>query len=246
MESETPTSVMVVDGRAQLVLPGDGVGNPTTIPLASLPEAFVTWQRESRRVLFASLLATTDRVRHFQAHLPVVVTHRQDGDFPFHTANKGMGLLPTAEYLGYYVERFRRLLDGRSTDAWPETLKERIALMDSLYAAPERLDRRCVGSLEIFQGQTFRNILGDPRVSLHYTGDGPEYPSFQVNAVAEIMHPGDLRFEFLYWARQLFERDYFHIQQPAYPLGYVFWASEVFDKTPQGAGGRASVGRRIA
>ena len=49
---------------------------------------------------------------------------------------------------------------------------------------------------------------------------------------------GTSRYEFLYWARQLFEHDSFHIQQPAYPSGYVFWVSEVFDKSPADGGGR--------
>ena len=110
--------------------------------------------------------------------------------------------------------------------------------MSSIYSAPERLDRRCLGTLEIFQGQTFKNIRQDARVSLHYTGVGPDYPSFQINAVAEIVEPGDARFEYLYWARQLFEHDSFHIQQPAYPSGYVFWLGEVFDKSSKGAAGK--------
>lgn len=114
--------------------------------------------------------------------------------------------------------------------------------MDSFYSAPERLELGCLGSLEIFQGQTFQNILLDPRVSLHYTGEGPDYPGFQINAIAEMVHSGNPRFEFLHWARQLFERDSFHIQQPAYPLGYLFWVSEVYDKSPISG----TAGRRIA
>jgi hypothetical protein len=35
-------------------------------------------------------------------------------------------------------------------------------------------------------------------------------------AVAPTLEPGDPHFEFLYWARQLFEHNALHIQQPAY------------------------------
>lgn len=238
MKSYWQSTIAVVDSHIELIASGAGFMNSTVVPLSRLPEPFVKWQLEARRVLFSSHMATADRVRRFQAHLPVLVTRSADGAFPFHTANKGTGLLPTEEWLGFYTGQFKRLLKERDRETWGDTLRERIALMDSMYSAPERLELRCLGSLEIFQGQSFRNILRDPRVSLHYTGEGPDYPSFQVNAIAEVVGPGDARYDFLYWARQLFEHDSFHIQQPAYPSGYVFWVSEVFDKSPADGGGR--------
>ncbi|MBI2318952.1 MAG: hypothetical protein HYU75_18655, partial [Betaproteobacteria bacterium] len=126
---------------------------PDGIPVTRLPEAFVQWQLKARRVLFTSHMATIERVRRFQAHLPVLVSRRQDGTFPFHTANKGTGLLPAPEYLEPYTEQFKKLLKQRDQAAWRSTLQERIALMDSFYSSPERLDLRGLGSLEIFQGQ---------------------------------------------------------------------------------------------
>jgi hypothetical protein len=51
-------------------------------------------------------------------------------------------------------------------------------------------------------------------------------------AVAQTLEPGDPHFKFLYWARQLFEHDAFRIQQLACPHGYLFWVSEVYDKSP--------------
>ncbi len=35
--------------------------------------------------------------------------------------------------------------------------------------------------------------------------------------------------------RQLFEYNAFHVQQPAYPSGYLFRISEVFEKSPLAA-----------
>lgn len=191
-------SVTVTDSRAKLSLQDDGRVAQTSIPLTRLPEAFIRWQLEARRVLFSSHMATVERVRRFQAHLPVLVSKRPYGAFPFHTANKGTGLLPLPEFLAQYTSEFRRLLAERDQDTWRESLKDRIALMDSLYSAPDRLDLRCLGSLEIFQGQTYQNVLKDPRVCMHYTGEGPDYPSFQINAVAEVIGPGEPRYEFLY------------------------------------------------
>lgn len=238
MKREKLASIRVMDSQAELVLPTSRPQDLTTIRLTKLPDSFIQWQLESRRTLFHSHMLSSGQVARFQAHLPVLVTRSANGAFPFHTANKGVGLLPTAEDLGYYIDQFKRLLKERSSKPWRETLKERITLMDSLYSAPERLDLGYMGSLEIFQGQSFQNILGDPRVSLQFTGGGPNYPSFQINAVAEVVYPGDLRFEFLYWARQLFEYDSFHIQQPSYPSGYIFWVCEVYDKSPAGGAGR--------
>lgn len=236
-----PASIAIDESRAELLLQDGGTLTQTYVPLTGLPEAFVRWQIEARRALFSGHAATIDRTRRFQAHLPVLVTRREDRIFPFHTANKGTGLLPADQWLSSYTEQFKGLLKKRGGDVWRETLKERIAATDSLYATPERLDLRCLGSLEIFQGQSYQNVLRDPRVSLHYTGEGPDYVSFQVNAVAEVVGPGDARYEFLYWARQLFEHDSFHVRQPAYRSGYVFWVGEVFDKSPV-----AGHGRRLA
>ncbi|MFN3974458.1 MAG: hypothetical protein ACK4K2_04160 [Dehalococcoidia bacterium] len=238
MTAVVGAQVRLVGPQIEVLSPEPNGKGPALFTLTSLPDAFLQWQLTSRRVLFSSHLATGDRVRRFQAHLPVVVTYSSHGVFPVHTANKGVGLLPRLEYLQPYIQAFKGLLAQVDKGTWQETLAQRIAMVDSLYSAPHRLDRRCLGSLEIFLGQTYRNILADPRVTLHYTGEGPNYPSFQVNAIAQVVYPGDPHFEFLYWARQLFEYDAFHIQQPAYPAGYLFWVCEVYDKSPSGGGGR--------
>jgi hypothetical protein len=48
----------------------------------------------------------------------------------------------------------------------------------------------------------------------------------------EPVEPEDPRFLFLRGMRLLFDVERFHIQQPEYPLGYVYHIREVFDKTP--------------
>lgn len=210
---------------------------PDEVPLTRLPASFMNWQLQSRGVLFSQHMAHGDGVTSFSAHLPVAVTRRSGGPFPFHTANKGTGLLPEERFLSEDTQALRQLVTKSAGRPSRDSLKERVAFMASLYGSPEHWERRFLGSLEIFLGQTHANILADPRITLHYTGRGPDYPSFQVNAVAQVLKPGDPHFEYLYWARQLFERDAFHIQQPAYPLGYLFWVSEVYDKSPSGHAG---------
>lgn len=235
---------MVATGQESTLVIRDGVAlvsiaasDREAVPLAELPSPFLEWQLASRRTLFHQHMSRGDGVTSFSAHLPVVVTRTAGGPFPFHTANKGVGLLPGERFLAEDVRELQRLVTKANDGKWSESLSERVAFMASLYESPQHWDRRFIGSLEIFQGQTYRNIQLDPRVTLHYTGAGPDYPSFQVNALAQTLEPGDPHFEFLYWARQLFEHDAFHIQQPAYPHGYLFWVSEVYDKSPSGPAG---------
>ncbi|MBI4328797.1 MAG: hypothetical protein HY685_02905 [Chloroflexi bacterium] len=234
MQTQTPPSVTIRDGTAVIA---SRLGAPRQVPLVELPPSFLQWQLASRGTLFNQHMAHGDRVTRFDAHLPVLATVFPQGPFPFHTANKGTGLLPRESYLPEDIQAMRALLQRAQGAGWKESLRERVTLMSSLYAQPDHWDRRFLGSLEIFQGQTYANIQQDPRVTLHYTGAGPTYPSFQINAVAQVIGPTSLYYQFLFWARQLFEYDSFHIQQPAYPSGYLFWVCEVFDKSPKGQAG---------
>lgn len=229
-------------------------GRAFALAAQELPQAFVQWQVTARLAAFDGL-ARGKTIRQFGVHLPVVATLRpavqlpdelqlpdKQGAFSIHTATKGAGLTPKDEHLPNYVEILRMALGRAEGRPWDDSLAVRLAAARVLYERPEEIDRRRLGLLEIFQGATYRNILADPRVTLHYTGPGPAYPSFQINGWAEVVGPGDPRFEYLYLARQLFEHDHFHIHQPAYPFGYVVWVGEVFDKSP--FHGRA--GRRLA
>lgn len=203
-----------------------------------LPADFVRWQLDSRLAMLERI-AGNEEVLSFGAHLPVLVTHREAAAFPSHTANKGAGFTPTDEFLDHYVRHFRDALAFAEGKPYEETRAARLAAIRLLYDHPERMDLRRLGMLEIFQGQTYRNIQDDPRVALHYTDIGPGYRSYQVNGRAELVGPGDPRFEFLLAARLLFEFERFHIQQPAYPCGYLLWAAEVIDKSPHhGRAGR--------
>ncbi|MBI2325102.1 MAG: universal stress protein [Chloroflexi bacterium] len=197
-----------------------------------LPDEFVRWQLEAR-------LATLDRIARgehipmFGAHLPVLVSHDPEGRFPAQTANKGVGFLPSDEWLAHYTNLFRDVL-ARSAGRPAETSRaERILAIRLLYEHPERLDLRRLGLLEIFEGATFRNLRRDARATLHYTDSGPEYRSFQLNGCVAIAGPGDARYDLIVAARHLFEVEAFHIQQPAYPWAYVFSVVEVYDKTPR-------------
>ncbi len=196
-----------------------------------LPSEFIEWQMTSRHEAYERV-ANGERPTSFSSHLPVVVSLNQGGSFATHTATKGTGFTPLDEHLDYYINLFNDCLVKCKGKPWLETLDDRISVIRELYAHQEHIDFRRLGMLEIFRGRTFQNLMTDPRITLHYTGEGPEYPSFQINGRAEIIGPEDKHFQFVYLARQLFEHDQFHIHQPDYPFGYLIWVQEIYDKSP--------------
>ncbi len=197
-----------------------------------LPSEFLKWQLATRSRVFDKI-KERHSVEFFNAHLPVVSTVQGGaGQFRIHSSTKGTGLLPKDEYLDYYLGLIAECLERIKGRPFDETAGERIAVAREFYANPDHIDRRRLGLLEIFRGQTFKNLSENPQATVLYTGTWKGYFSLQINCIAEIIAPGDPYFRFLYGMRQLFEYERFHIHQPAYALGYLFWAQEAFDKSP--------------
>jgi len=170
--------------------------------------------------------------RRHPAHLPVMITFGPDGEFPIRVATKGAGLTPRDEVIERYIEVLEAAIARCEGRPWEETLAERVAAVQTLLDHPEDIDPCRLGFLEIFAGGTYRNLQNDPRVVLHYTGDGPDYPSFQINGYAEIIGSDDPRYRYIALARRIFEAAPFHLPQPGYVAGYLVWVQEVLDKTP--------------
>lgn len=208
--------------------------NPTVqLQYEQIPALFLKWQCDDRRAMFAAL-KRGEFPRFLSAHLPVVSTlNQQHAMFPVHSATKGVGLLPRMQFLDEHLTDISDCLVRCQDSAPRESLDTRIEAALSLYDRPERIDPDVFGGIEIFRGQTYQNVLQDPRATLLFTGHGPQYVSYQFNCLAEIVEPDDRRFLFLRGMRLLFEMERFHIQQPEYPLGYLFRVVEVFEKTPR-------------
>jgi len=211
-----------------------------------MPGAFLTWQCEERKAMFDAL-QSGEMPRFMASHLPVVSTlNGPQGAFPIHSSTKGVGLFPAechlAEHIAEIDDCLGRWLDGtlplaphlvgKGSVVRDQSLGERIEVALSLYGRPERIDTGTFGGIEIFQGQTYQNLRLDPRASLLFTGLGPQYISYQFNCEVELLGPEDPRFRFLRGIRLLFDMERFHLQQPEYPLGYVYRIREVFNKTP--------------
>ena len=198
-----------------------------------MPEVFLKWQCDERKGMFEALLRG-EHPAFLASHLPVVSTlNGADGSFPIHSSTKGIGLFPKQEYLAEHVAEITDCLDRSRLKPAQDTRSDRVGATLSLYGRTGRIDTRCFGGIEIFQGQTFRNLQQDARAALLFTGFGPQYLSYQFNCDVEIVEAGDPRYEFLQGIRLLFDMEGFHIKQPSYPRGYVFHIREVFDKTPR-------------
>lgn len=198
-----------------------------TIAKRELDHRFLDWLIENRLKVY-NMLEKGEFLRFFDAHLPVLVTVDREGNI--NTANKGVGLLPKQKYLDYYIELFESTI-SRAKD-WKSSFSSRLAAIREFYENRDRIDRTKLGTLEIFEGRTLRNIIENPRVVLHFTGSRPRYVSFQVNAMAEVVKDENSYFQFLVLARKLFEHDSFHLFQPGYSFGYVFHVDGCIDKTP--------------
>jgi hypothetical protein len=203
-----------------------------TLPVLPLPSTLADWLLQGRLDVYGHLLEDPARVDFFQQHLPVLVTRSSVSHFPFNCVNKGVGFLPDEENLDGYIDLYSETIRKTRSMPWRESMAARIEAAGKLHRDREAIDYRCLTSIEIFRRQTFNNLKDYPLASLLFTGALPAYMSFQVNCAVEIVSEPDPRFTFIKLSRRMFEFDAFHIAQPDFDTGYLFWISEVIDKTP--------------
>ncbi len=199
-------------------------------PRVTLPGPFVDWVVEGRKAMY-DLLEGRAHAPFFGSHLPVVVTSSRNSAFPFNTGNKGVGLLPVPEKMDDYCDLYQETFRRAREEPWEERLKSRLDAVRR-FITSEDISNEALVSLEIFEKTTFSNLADYPIATLHYTGDGPIYRSFQINAVVQIVPPEHPVYRFAFLSRQLFEYDSFHITQTMFPYAYIFYPTEVRDKTP--------------
>jgi len=197
-----------------------------------LPEDFLLWQSSARLSAFRQMAEfTANSVRTMPAHLPVLATFGL-GDFPVNLTARGIGLLPKPEWIEDFCDQFEMVINQSQEMDWEKSLPKRVEAIRNFYQHPEKFDTSLMGGLEIFEGQTYKNLLLDPRAALLYSGEAPKFPSYQINGVIKFVNKGDVYFRFLLAARELFARDTFHIHQIHYPFGYLFYPIEIKNKTP--------------
>ncbi len=237
MEMQTDYSAILAEHQTRIEVTGDTVSlhlpsGPETLPKVKLPDHLVQWIKMGRQSVYDQILENSDKIRFFSQHLPVLVTYSANSLFPFNCGNKGVGFLPTSKALESYNDLYERTIEASRGIPWQDSLPARIQTASKFNEDHGGIDYRCLASLEIFQKTTFKNLLRFPLASLLYTGTSPTYTSFQLNCAVEIIDENDPRFTFIKLSRTLFEFDGFHIAQPQFQYGYIFWITEVIDKTP--------------
>ena len=200
--------------------------------LLPLGADLVDWFIKGRKTGYESLIQGKGPGPLFSRHLPVVATSGGEALFPTRLAHKGVGFLPQPHLLEKHIALHEDVL-ARTADMAPEvSLQQRLETAARLLDNPEDVDPRLFGSLEIFAGGTYANLVDRPLASLLFTDPGHRYRSFQLDCAVEILEPPDPRFRFLQLARSLFERDPFHVTQPGVHCAYLFWIVDINDKTP--------------
>ncbi len=223
--------VEVVNGTARLV--EDGVV-ARELEIKELPQPFVQWQLEYKRGVYDAI-AKNEYIAFNAGHLPVVGTWADQGLVP-NLANKGVGFTPKDEHLEHYVAFVNAAVDRIQQlppHAVNETRELRVATAREFYAHPEHIDWRRLGLLEIFEGDTYRNLARNPLASVLWTGNSPVFMSFQVDCAVEIIPSDHPRYRFSWAMRRLFEYEPFHVVQTMFPYAYTFWVVGWHDKTPK-------------
>ncbi len=145
----------------------------STVPL---PQPFLQWQSQARLEAFEEMRNKhATAVRTMPAHLPVLATFGE-GDFPLNLTTRGIGLLPKPEFLAVITSELETAIQESAGKSWIETLPQRLIAIRRFYENPDLFDETRLGGLEIFEGQTLKNLKSDPRAALLYTGPHQHTP----------------------------------------------------------------------
>jgi hypothetical protein len=208
-------------------------GKQTHFMEKPLPTEFIEWQVAERLKVFQSL-TRGEKPDFLTSHLPTLITFSHESiEFPLNIASKGVGLTPVETELPTLVNQLHSILKDLQNIDHNSSLQKRLDAALLLYGNPEKIDRYSLGGLEIFETQSFSNIISDPRISLFFVGNAPTYRSYQINCIAEIVDSAQLFYQFVISMRGLFEQASFHFQQPKYPYAIKYHVIQVLDKSLQ-------------
>ncbi len=197
----------------------------------SLPEEFIDWQIKERVKIFDHLLQGKNP-SFLQPHLPTLITYNPEQDeFPLNAACKGVGLVPIDAELEEITNQIQMRMQQIHTQDFLSTIPHRIEAAGLFYSEPQKIHKNCLGGLEIFETQSYKNIVNHPFISLFFVSGSPTYTSYQIDCVAELIPPDHPFYGFILSMRSLFEQASFHFQQPAYPFAVKYHVIQVKNKS---------------
>ena len=199
----------------------------------TLPDSFITWQVSERMRMFKQLQSNI-KPTFFAPHLPTLITYDSSEEglaFPVNAACKGVGLVPNRKNISTIVKQLSEAYNHIESKGFEETLQDRINLASMFYSKLDSIDKKSLGGIEIFESKSYENIMKNHYVSLFFIGGIPDYKSYQINCVAEIIDSGQPFNEFIRLMRGLFEDARFHYQQPVYPYVIKYHVVQVMEKT---------------
>lgn len=207
-------------------------GRQEAVRTKPFPDPFIKWQVSARMKMFDLLQQKgAGHARSMPGHLPTLATV-SDGLFSVNLSTRGLGVLPKPSLLSEMTALFVEAREKAAAGSVEDSLSDRVAAVRAFYGDARNFDPYFLGGLEIFEGQTARNISRTPFASLLYSGEAPVFPSYQFNGVMRVVSGDDPYYLFLLAARELFAFDAFHVRQVRYPFGYLFYLVEEKDKTP--------------
>lgn len=234
IQARAATRRVEIDGETARFVEDGGAAREFAI--RELPEQFIQWQLDYKRRIYDAI-AKDEYIAFNAGHLPVVGTWSgEDQAFFPNLANKGVGFTPKDEHLEHYVrlvEDAVERIQALPPHAVDETRELRVRTAREFYTHPEHIDWRRLGLLEIFEGETYRNLMRRPFATVLWTGQSPVFVSFQVDCVVEIIATDHPRYRFSWAMRRLFEYEPFHVVQTMFPYAYTFWVTGWHDKTPK-------------
>ena len=174
--------------------------------------------------------------RHFSGALmkPIICTHYPESPFSINTANKVVFLTLSDEIIKERIDELEGKLLAFQGKPFKDTKDERVVLYRELFSNDSDIDRMRFGSVEMYGDVTYKNILRDPRVSLHcswYTTVQPHEIAYQINCIAEVVSHDDIFYRFMRFLRQILTYRFVELRDPEYICAYKFWVSEVREKS---------------
>ncbi len=168
------------------------------LPLAELPDRFVSWSFQERIIKLGEIATKGFDTRDLDGpHNACVATFGgvDRGSFTsLNTAYKGMGFMPRPERLAEAVQELQVKSEvmARAGLSLPARMARALEVLEDLYRQPDLFDRRRQVSLELFATpgfttHTFANMLANPVCSASFLA----FPTFELRCIPQLLHPDD-------------------------------------------------------